>query len=144
VSTDHGSVEVSHEAVNPLRRSRPDPVEQTPTVGTQFAEPIGNGKTYRSLSKVAFATLAADKPKYGSRRPKNLGPFQREPVMVPATRTASTDPKQGSRPQPGPQRTGLVVPTFTAVPPTTVYRAQAARRRDRRESERAPPPWTMR
>ena len=36
-----GQVEVSHEAVNPFRRPRPDPVEQTPTDGIQFAEPIG-------------------------------------------------------------------------------------------------------
>src|SRR5260370_20098132 len=36
-----GQVEISHEAVNPFRRPRPDPVEQTPTIVIQFAEPIG-------------------------------------------------------------------------------------------------------
>jgi hypothetical protein len=36
-----GQVEVSHEAVIPFLRPRPDPVEQTATVGIQFAEPIG-------------------------------------------------------------------------------------------------------
>ena len=36
-----GLVEISHEPVDPVRRSRPDPVEQAPTVGIQFAEPIG-------------------------------------------------------------------------------------------------------
>src|SRR5258707_14435274 len=35
-----GQVEISHEAVNPFRRPRPDPVEETPTVVIQFAEPI--------------------------------------------------------------------------------------------------------
>jgi hypothetical protein len=37
---DSGPLEVSDDPVNPCRRPRSDPLEQTATVGIQFAEPI--------------------------------------------------------------------------------------------------------
>ena len=36
-----GPIEVEHNAVNPFRRPRLDPVKQTPSLCLQFAEPIG-------------------------------------------------------------------------------------------------------
>src|SRR5271157_521362 len=36
-----GSMEVTDKLVDPVQRLRPDPIEQTPTVGIEVAEPVG-------------------------------------------------------------------------------------------------------
>ena len=120
-----GPVEVSHEPVDPVRRPRPDPVKQTPAVGIQFAEPIGLQPISQNTKQQVAGQVRGCAP------PEHRVPSGAE---FPDIETAQTR--------------DLVVERRSIrhrrIDPYACHGAQAARRREGRESERAPPLWTMR
>jgi len=120
-----GPVEGGNEQVDPGRRARPDPVKQAPTVGIQFAEPIGLQPISQDTKQQVAGQVrgcAASKHRVPS------GP------QFPDIETAQTR--------------DLVVERRSIrhrrIDHHAWHGAQAARRREGRDSERAPPPWTMR
>ena len=116
---------VSHQPVNPSRRPRPDPVKQTPAVGIQFAEPIGLQPIGQNPKQQVAGQVRGCAP------PEHCVPSGAE---FPDVETAQTR--------------DLVVERRSIrhrrIDPYACHGAQAARRRERWEPERAPPVSTIR
>ena len=120
-----GPVEVSHKSAGLIGRPRPDPLKQTPSVRIEIAEPIGLQPISQNPKQQVAGQVRGCSP-----------PEHRVPSgsQFPDVETAQTRDLVVER------RSIL----HRRIDHHACHRVQAARRRERREPEPAPPLWTMR